>query len=149
MYAIKESHIPASLDKREAAPCRELLSNHVTRRKAMQAQTDAAIYARNISAFAQDHGIDPVLFCRFATSEGIDNLEEAMNRFQNTYAGTWNNLEAWAENLFAPGQPGEPDAIPQHLRYYFDCKTYIRDCELHGYIWTMRTNDGIAVFLSR
>ena len=115
----------------------------------MQAQANAIMDARDIAVFAHDHGIDPALFFRFATSEGIENLEEALNRFQNTYAGTWNTLEAWAENLLGPGQPGEPDAIPQRLRCYFDYKAYIRDCERNGYIWTMSTNDGIAVFLSR
>ena len=115
----------------------------------MQAQADASIAARDLSVFARDHGIDPALFGRFATSEGAENLEETLNRFHTAYAGTWNTLEALAENLLGPGQPGEPDAIPQRLRCYFDCKAYIRACELHGYIWTMRTNDGISVFLRR
>lgn len=91
--------------------------------------------------------IDAELLNAFADQEGLNDQEEAVDRFEECYAGTFNTLEEWAENLL--DETGELNEIPDHLRFYFDFSAYARDCRLNGDIWTLETDAGTAVFWNR
>ena len=99
------------------------------------------------STLAIENDIDPDLLTTYADFEGIDDAEEALERFQDNYAGTWEDLIAWAEDLLE--QTGELEEIPERLRYYFNYEAYAHDCQLGGDIWTLDTSEGIAVFWNR
>ena len=99
------------------------------------------------SELAIENDIDPDLLTSYADYEGISDAEEALERFQDNYAGTWEDLVAWAEDMLE--QTGELEEIPERLRYYFNYEAYAHDCQLGGDIWTLDTNEGIAVFWSR
>ena len=101
----------------------------------------------SIAAIAIDNNIDPDLLNAYADNEGIEDADDALERFQDDYQGTFDNLEDWATELL--DSTGELECIPERLRYYFDYEAYARDCELGGDIYTLRTNEGLAVFWNR
>ena len=101
----------------------------------------------SFAELAVDNDIEPELLTTFADREGLIDPEEALDSFQDNYQGTWDDLEAWAEDLLE--QTGELESMPERLRYYFDYKAYARDCQLGGDIWTLDTNEGVAVFWNR
>ena len=116
----------------------------------MTAQTiiDAEeIIAASLEATADYHGIDPDLLVAFVEMEGFNDLEEAVDRFQDQYAGTYDSLTDWAEDILE--ETGGLAEIPERLRYYFDFEKYARDCELGGDVYTISTNQGTAVFWNR
>ncbi len=100
--------------------------------------------AQAIQVIATENFFDAMAFAAFIESEGIKDMEEATERFQDAYAGTWDSLEEWAENFMEDA--GLLESIPQNLRYYFDFQAYGRDCELSGAVWTIYTGGQIAVF---
>ena len=99
------------------------------------------------SMLAIENDIDPDLLTTYADNVGIDDPEEALERFQDDYTGTWDDLEAWAVDLL--DQTGELEEMPERLRYYFNYSAYALDCQLGGDIWTLDTSEGIAVFWNR
>jgi len=107
----------------------------------------AAEELSSIETIATDNSIDPDLLAAYADNMGIIDSEEALERFQDDYAGTWENLETWAEELLEG--TGELEVIPQRLRYYFDYSAYARDCELGGDIFTIDHGYEVAVFWNR
>lgn len=91
--------------------------------------------------------IDQTLLEAFAEYQGVYDAEEALEAFEDCYQGTFASTEEWAESLLE--DTGELEAIPAHLRPYFDYEAYGRDCELNGDIWTMDVANGVAIFWSR
>lgn len=98
-----------------------------------------------IQAVAMLNDLDPVSFAAYLRSEGYTVLEDAAQEYECRYAGTWESLEAWAEEH--ADDTGMLESIPQDLRYYFDFAAWARDQELNGYIWSIELPNGsVAVF---
>lgn len=64
--------------------------------------------------------------------------------FQEAYQGAFDSLEDWAEE-FAE-DTGLLSEVPESLRWYFDYRSYGRDCESNGDIWCDRGDDGLHVY---
>lgn len=80
----------------------------------------------------------------------IDNGNDVdtMDRFEECYAGEWDTLIAFAENLL--DETGQLDEIPQWARNYFDMDAYARDLELGGDVWSACDSDhNLHVFWNR
>lgn len=102
----------------------------------------------NIEALATEHCLDAEALQAFLNYEGMGDLEEAIEAFQDCYAGTFASLAEWAENF--ADDTGMLDQVPDHLRFYFDFSAWARDAELNGDVWTVDLEDGdIAVFWRR
>jgi len=108
----------------------------------MQAAINAEM--QEIRIVATLNHINPTAFAAYLDYEGFDDIEDAAKEFQDRYAGTWDKLEAWAEEH--ADDTGMLTDVPQDLRYYFDFAAWARDQELNGYIWTLETAEGIAIF---
>ena len=108
---------------------------------------DEEIIATSLEAIADDHNIDPDLLAAFVEMECLNDLDEVAGRFQDQYAGTYDSLTDWAEDILE--ETGGLAEIPERLRYYFDFEKYARDCELGGDVYTIETNTGTAVFWNR
>ena len=75
---------------------------------------------------------------------GLNEIEEAKRMLEEDYAGEADSLEDWAENfLDDTGVLGE---VPSSLRYYIDFKSYGRDAELSGDIFTIEIDSKVHVF---
>ena len=70
-----------------------------------------------------------------ASDDPTDWAEE----FADAYAGEWNSLEAYAEELL--DDMGTFQNMPDMLRNYFDMDAYARDLVLGGDVWTAKTPD--------
>lgn len=75
---------------------------------------------------------------------GLRDLDEAEEALQERYQGLWADMEDWAENLLQ--ELGDWAEIPEHLRRYIDLKSYARDMEISGDIFTIETDRGTHVF---
>lgn len=64
--------------------------------------------------------------------------------FREKYQGTHDTEAAWAEDFM--DSTGGLEAIPEHLRYYFDFESYARDCRLGGDVTFVRGSSGLHVF---
>lgn len=91
--------------------------------------------------------IDNTAFSAFMDYESIEDAGEAIERFEECYAGTFASVQEWAEQFL--DETGEINEIPERLRYYFDYEAFARDCELGGDIWKIETSSGVAIFWSR
>lgn len=89
----------------------------------------------------EEHG---EAFAVWYDNEWRDSVD--VEAFQEAYAGTFRNIEEWAEQWLEDA--GSLSEIPENLRYYFDYASWARDCELGGDIWTHRGGDGVFVFNS-
>ena len=111
---------------------------------------NAEIYQESVDGIldlALTNHIDPDLLEAYAENMHITDAEEALDRFQDDYQGTFDSLEAWAEDFLE--QTGELEAMPKHLCHYFDYEAYARDCEHSGDIFTLDADEGTAVFWNR
>lgn len=100
---------------------------------------------------AENEGIDPDLFLAFLDVEGYDDLimdhpKQAIDRYRDKYAGTFDTLENWAvEHL---QDTGAMENIPEYFQNYFDYQSYARDAELNGDIYSIGLNGETHVFYS-
>ena len=99
-----------------------------------------------IEEMALENHLDPEAFAAFLEYESLE-IDEAVEAFQDCYAGTFDNLEAFAEDY--GDNTGLLDHMPENLRYYFDYSAFGRDMDLCGDIWTADVPGGIAVFWTR
>lgn len=97
----------------------------------------------DIEAVAAENCLDAVAFAAYLEYEGLD-LDEAIEEFQDKYAGTHGSLAAWAEEF--ADDTGMLAEVLENLRMYFDFEAWGRDQELSGHIWTIDTECGIAIF---
>ncbi|WP_291441503.1 antirestriction protein ArdA [Desulfovibrio sp.] len=97
----------------------------------------------DVVAVAALNCLDAVAFAAYVDYEGMD-AEEAVEEFQDHYAGTHDSLAAWAEEY--ADDTGMLAEVPESLRNYFDFASWSRDAELNGDIWTIDTECGIAIF---
>lgn len=102
--------------------------------------------AIDIETIAAEHCLDAVALAVFLEYEDVDP-EDIAEAFSDAYAGTFDSLAHWAEDL--ADETGLLDSMPRHLRAYFDFEAYGRDCELDGSVWTADVPGGIAVFWRR
>ncbi len=100
----------------------------------------------DIQAIAAENYLDADAFAAFLEYEDCD-LDEAPDLFNDQYAGTFDSLAAWAENL--ADETGMLESVPESLRNYFDFEAWARDAELNGDVWTADVPSGIAVFWNR
>ena len=63
-----------------------------------------------------------------------DDVEEIYSSFVDSYAGCYDDLEAYAYELLE--STGELSQIPETLRHYFDYASFARDLEFSGDVWT-------------
>jgi antirestriction protein len=75
------------------------------------------------------------------------NADEARRLLEECYQGSWESLEAWAEELLESS--GDLDQVPQHLRPYIDVEAYARDLELGGDVFTVEDGCQVHVFFGR
>jgi antirestriction protein len=72
------------------------------------------------------------------------NLKAARKMIEENYQGTFSSIEEWAEELL--DSTGELQAIPEHLRPYFDFSSYARDLELNSEIFIIEDTHQVHVF---
>ena len=102
----------------------------------------------NTEATAAEYCLDNSAFAAFLDYESFEDAEEAAEAFQDCYAGTFDSLEAWAEEYM--DDTGMLAELPENLRYYFDFAAFARDCDCNGDIWTADLDGGlVAVFWRR
>jgi antirestriction protein len=75
---------------------------------------------------------------------GLRNLDEAEETLRERYRGLWTDVEDWARDQFQ--ELGDWEKIPEYLRNYIDLKSYARDREMSGDIFTIETDQGTHVF---
>jgi len=75
------------------------------------------------------------------------NAAEAQRLLEDCYQGSWDSLEAWAEELLSSS--GELDQVPESLRPYIDVEAYARDLELNGDVFTVEDGISVHVFWGR
>jgi antirestriction protein len=75
---------------------------------------------------------------------GLRHLDEADEALRERYRGLWADMDDWAENLLQ--ELGDWEKIPENLRNYIDLKSYARDMEISGDIFTIETDRGTHVF---
>jgi antirestriction protein len=73
------------------------------------------------------------------------NPDEARRLLEECYQGSWDSLEAYAEDLLESS--GDLDQVPAHLRHYIDVEGYARDLELNGDVFTVEEGCQVHVFL--
>lgn len=69
-----------------------------------------------------------------------DNLDDLEDAFRESYAGTFDSAEDYADSV------GLLDSMPEDLRCYFDYEAYARDMEYNGDIWTASYSGRVHVF---
>ena len=101
-----------------------------------------------IIALATENHLDIAAFAAFLNYESFDDDADAVEAFEDCYAGTWESLTEWAENFVEDA--GMLSEMPENLRCYFDYAAFARDCDLNGDLWTADLESGdIAVFWRR
>ena len=90
----------------------------------------------------EEHG--PVFAAFYDYAASGSTVADCLEQFQEAYQGTFDTLEAWAEEWAE--ETGLLDQVPEPLRYYFDFERYARDCEINGDIFSVRVDGGLAVF---
>ena len=98
-------------------------------------------------AVAMENCFDVAAFAAFLEYEDFDTAEDAVEAFQDSYAGSFESLTAWAENFI--DEAGLLAKVPETLRRYFDFEAWARDTDLNGDVWTAETPEGTAVFWRR
>lgn len=88
------------------------------------------------------HGVDLETLAAFV-DHGLGDWDDA-SRCADAFRGQFDDEEAFAENLC--DDCGTLDAIPDHLRFYFDMKAYARDLFMGGDFTAIDTPEGVLVF---
>lgn len=70
------------------------------------------------------------------------DIERIAGEFEDTFAGYWDNAEAYAEDFL--DSCGMLTELPEWARGYFDMAAYARDLELGGDISHLTTSGGIG-----
>ena len=76
-----------------------------------------------------------------------DALDDAISRFEDVYQGEYRSKEDFAQDWLE--NTGELDAIPEHLRYYFDHEAYARDMFVNDVYELDAPGGGIFVYFNR
>ena len=93
------------------------------------------------SALIAEHG---EAYAKYAAHVGGSSLPDASD-FEDHFRGEWDSLEAYADDYIK--SCGLLDSMPENLRYYFDTKSFARDMEINGDVFTESLSNGnVAVF---
>lgn len=93
----------------------------------------------NIASLIIEHG--EVFAALIDHVGGASQLDEALRLMEEQYQGTYDSLEAWAEQYL--DDTGLLAEVPSALRSYIDFESYARDVELSGDVFTLSTSDGL------
>jgi len=96
-----------------------------------------------LAALVEEHGLP---LAKAASRYVHTDAEDIKTNLEDNYQGTFESLEDYAEQWLE--DTGSLDAIPEHLRMYFDFAAFARDLELNGDVTTEETPEGTAVFLN-
>ena len=96
----------------------------------------------SLAAALEEHGAPFAAFFDYAASGS--SVETCLEQFEDAYQGTFRSLEEWAEDHAESS--GMLESIPENLRCYFDFERFARDCEINGDIFSVETEEGLAVF---
>ena len=99
----------------------------------------------SVSALAQLIGEFGGVVASAAWEHTGGGAAQAREFLEEKYQGSWDSLEAWAEDLLA--NSGELGQVPEHLRPYIDIASYARDLELNGEVFTVEDGHQVHVFL--
>ena len=66
----------------------------------------------------------------FYSNESFDDVDAAVEAFNERYSGEYSSPEDWAENFLE--DTGQLAIFPEHMKNYFDFKAYARDAQLGG-----------------
>lgn len=91
-----------------------------------------------------EEATDPHALAAYVSYHGRHYLEEALETFDDAYRGEWDSEEQYAEELAR--DVGDLDAIPEHLRSYFDVGRYARDLFIGDYHSARAPGGGVYVF---
>ena len=105
----------------------------------------AAMNSEVIEALATENYFDLAAFSAYVAYHDIEDEEEAVERFQDEYAGTHDDLTGWAEDYME--NSGMLAEMPENLRRYFDFEAFARDADLNGDVYGLHLDNGrLAVF---
>jgi antirestriction protein len=80
----------------------------------------------------------------------VENEEDALDRFEDAYRGSWDSIEDYASELLCDLGYDEAVAnvLPELLQPYvkLDVESFARDLELSGDITAVRHADGVWIF---
>ena len=99
-----------------------------------------------VAALINEHGaVFAGLVSHFG---GTQYLDDAVQSMEESYQGTHDSLEAWAEQYLE--DTGALSEVPESLRNYIDFEAWARDAELGGDIFTVTDSEGaLHIFWSR
>ena len=96
-------------------------------------------------AYAQteEHGLSWEAFVKYCEHRGCDLTVESIIGFRDSYAGSADTLEAWADAFL--DETGQLETMPETLRHYFNTEAYARDLEIND-VFTLHHEDEVLVF---
>jgi len=77
-------------------------------------------------------------------AKDADGVADALERFRESYQGSFDSLENWAEQFL--DDTGALKEVPESLRGYIDFEAWARDAELNGDVFTLETDGTTHVF---
>jgi len=92
---------------------------------------------------AESESVDWDLFCQFCEHKGHEIEADAVEKFNEAFAGTADSLVDWCHGFL--DDTGQLEAIPENLRFYFDYEAFARDMEI-GDVFTIRHESETHVF---
>jgi antirestriction protein len=119
----------------------ELPSQHCSLSEAWQ--------MHELLSMAEEQGVDEQLFAEFIEIRyGNRDLNESMlDDFQDSYQGSFDSLEDWAYDFVNDCMLCELEGNSRKfVTQYFNYKSYARDCELSGDIWTIHSGSQVHIF---
>lgn len=105
-----------------------------------------ASYVEFIEA-ADEAGIPHDVAAKVLDNFGADYLDDAKTAISDNFAGAFDSLEDWAEQL--ENDCGELDKVPERLRAYIDFAAIGRDARLGGDIFDIEHDGKLYVFWNR
>ena len=78
---------------------------------------------------------------------GLGQLDEAVKKIDEDYAGEAKHLVDWTEEHLT--DTGQLEKVPENLRCYIDFEKYARDLELSGDVFTVESDGKVHVFWNR
>jgi len=102
-----------------------------------------AVNAAAILAEVDEH--EREAFAAYVENIGARYVDaDTPDAFREAYAGAYDSLEAFAEDLLDAN--GTLERIPEDLRGYFHMEAYARDLRLCGDVWAAEVGGTVHVF---
>jgi len=94
----------------------------------------------------QQEGIEWKAFAAYCDHLSEEISTEAIQHFQESYAGASSSIEGWCEEFLEDS--GQLSEIPENLRYYFNFESLARDMQIND-VFTVAHNSQTLVFWRR